>query len=58
MTLLLKKCAKNCATSPTFPQMFTFSERTMRQEKGKLTNYATNKKVDFGTRNTEKLASL
>ena len=34
-----------------FPQMLTFTERTMKQEKGELTNCQTIKEVAFGTRN-------
>jgi len=32
-----------------FPQILTFTERTMRQEKGKLTNCPNNNKPVFGT---------
>jgi len=38
--------------------MLTFTERTMRQEKGELMNYPINKNVVLGTRNNWKLASL
>jgi len=31
--------------------MLTFTERTMRQEKGELMNYPINKNVVLGTRN-------
>jgi len=38
--------------------MLTFTEKTMRQDKGTLTNCPTIKKVVFGTRNNYNLASL
>jgi len=38
--------ATNC-----FRQMLTFTERTLKQEKGELTNCQTIKEVVFGTRN-------
>jgi len=34
-----------------FLKMLTFTERTMRQEKGEVMNCHTNKKVVFGIRN-------
>ena len=37
-----------------FPQMLTFTEKTMRQEKGEWTNCPTIKKVVFGTQGITK----
>jgi len=41
-----------------FPQMLTFPERTMKQEKEELTSCPTNKNVVLGTRNNYNLVSL
>jgi len=38
--------------------MLTFTERTMKQKKGELTNCPSNNKAVFGTRKSWKLASL
>ena len=41
-----------------FTQMLTFTERTVKQEKGELTNCQTIKEVVFGTKNSYYLASF